>query len=173
MAQPKVTQPSWYKTAVSLYGTKEIPGAKHSPVIMGWIKKLGAKILGINVTDDETAWCGTFVAYCLHSNGLPTAPIAVRAKAWATYGRQLNGPRLGCIMVFDRSGGGHVGFYTGEDNTHYHILGGNQSNMVNIMRLEKSRLVKGGMRWPQGPTLPPIQIIKRDPKDASISKNES
>jgi hypothetical protein len=49
---------------------------------------------------------------------------------------------LGDILTFKRNGGGHVGFYVGEDKTHYHVLGGNQSNQVNVMRLAKSRLTQ-------------------------------
>jgi len=29
-------------------------------------------------------WCGLFVATCLAEDGAPAAPIAVRAKAWAS-----------------------------------------------------------------------------------------
>lgn len=172
MAAPKIVPPAWYQEASKWIGTKEIPGAKHSPTIMGWIKNLGSKALGITVTDDETPWCGTFVAYCMKTVGLPTAPVAVRASSWATYGRQLVSPRLGCILVFTRTGGGHVGFYVGEDTTHYHVLGGNQSNSVNVTRVAKDRLSKGGMRWPQGPALPPAQVIIRSPGNLVVTTNE-
>lgn len=172
MARPKTTEPAWYVEAKKHIGLKEIPGPKHNQTIIGWAKRLGAKTLGITVTDDETPWCGTFVAHCIDWVGLEPAKIAVRASSWAAWGRQLNGPRLGCILVFTRSGGGHVGFYVGEDNTHYHVLGGNQSNMVNVMRIAKSRLAVGGMRWPHGPALPPMKQIFRDPTKVAISTNE-
>ena len=45
-------------------------------------------------------------------------------------------------MTFKRKGGGHVGIYVGEDNTHYHVLGGNQNNSVSVSRIAKSRLFK-------------------------------
>ena len=47
---------------------------------------------------------------------------------------------LGDVLTFKRDGGGHVGIYVGEDRTHYHVLGGNQSNQVNVMRIAKTRL---------------------------------
>ena len=168
-----MTEPVWYREARKWLGTKEIVGGKHSPTIMGWIKGLGSKTLGIIVNDDETPWCGTFVAHCMKTVGLPTAPIAVRAKSWLTYGRQLNGPRLGCILVFTRTGGGHVGFYDGEDATHYHVLGGNQSNSVSVTRIAKDRLSPGGMRWPIGPALPPAKVIKKSPGNLKPSTNEA
>jgi len=51
-------------------------------------------------------------------------------------------PMLGDVLTFKRDGGGHVGIYVGEDKTHYHVLGGNQSNMVNVVRIAKTRLFK-------------------------------
>jgi uncharacterized protein (TIGR02594 family) len=74
----------------------------------------------------------------------------MRAKAWAKYGSLLRRDRLapGAILVFDRAGGGHIGFYVGEDAGHYFILGGNQGNAVSVMKLGKSRLLAS--RWPKG-----------------------
>lgn len=161
----------WMTYARSLIGVREIVGPQHNPSIMGWIKALGSKVLGIDVKDDETAWCGTYVAHVMQTHGLDLPKIAVRASSWGSYGRQLNGPRYGCILVFTRSGGGHVGFYVGEDRTHYHVLGGNQSNSVNIMRLDKSRLTS--MRWPHGPALPPQKTIHLAPSGAPVSGNEA
>ena len=50
------------------------------------------------------------------------------------------------MLVFTRSGGGHVGFYAGEDADAYHVLGGNQSDAVTIARIAKSRCI--AIRWP-------------------------
>ena len=46
---------------------------------------------------------------------------------------------------------GHVGFAAGQDDTHFYMLGGNQSDAVTIARIAKSRLL--GARWPA--TYPP------------------
>ncbi len=51
-------------------------------------------------------------------------------------------PMLGDILTFKRDGGGHVGIYVGEDDECYHVLGGNQSNAMNVTRILKSRLHK-------------------------------
>jgi hypothetical protein len=60
-------------------------------------------------------------------------------------------PGLGTILVFSRGSGGHVGVYMGEDSTHYHVLGGNQSDRVSVARIPKTRLLPGqlGSRWPR------------------------
>ncbi len=165
-----VKDPSWLAYARTLIGVREIPGAKHSPVIMGWIARLGAKVLGIKVTDDETPWCGTFVAHVMQQAGLGAPPIAVRASAWEGYGRGLLNPRLGCVMVFKRPGGGHVGLYVGEDDGAYHILGGNQGNAVSIIPIAKARMT--AMRWPAGVALPEPQVVRLT-RTGALSRDEA
>ncbi|MGW8190171.1 TIGR02594 family protein [Sphingomonas hankookensis] len=141
-------EPAWLKAARAKLGTREAPGAANNPTIMGWAKRLGTKALGIAYNADSVPWCGVFVAACMQEAGLPTAPIAVRASAWAGYGISLPRHRLapGAILVFQRPGGGHVAFYVGEDDNAYHVLGGNQSDNVTVARIEKARCVAA--RWP-------------------------
>lgn len=168
-----LSEPRWLTQARRHIGVREIPGARHSPVIMGWVQRVGARVLGINVRDDETAWCGTFMAFCMVSEGVLPPPVAVRASEWGKWGRRLLGPRLGCVLVFTRKGGGHVGLYVGEDRTHYHVLGGNQGNAVNVMRLEKSRLADGGMRWPMNEPLPAMAPVILNADGTPSSDNEA
>jgi uncharacterized protein (TIGR02594 family) len=156
--------------ARSLIGIREIPGSKHSATIMGWIKKLGPRILGITVKDDETPWCGTFCAHVMQHVGIESPPIAVRASSWGKWGRKLVAPRPGCILVFTRQGGGHVGFYEGEDDTHFHVLGGNQGNAVSVTRIARSRLSE--MRWPNEIPLPTAKVVRLKPNGAPITVNE-
>ena len=136
--------PTWLVKAKSYIGQREIPGPKHNSTILQWLNSLGAWW-----KDDETAWCGTFVAHCIKSTGLPIPKFWFRAKAWAEYGALLRRDRLapGAILVFDRQGGGHVGFYVGESDNYYFVLGGNQSNGVNITKIAKARCVAS--RWPK------------------------
>lgn len=138
--------PPWLIKAKSYVGLKEIPGPTHNSTILQWLNALGAWW-----KDDETAWCGVFVAYCLQAGGqYPIPKLWFRAKEWSEYGSLLRPDRLapGAILVFGRTGGGHVGFYVGEDRLYYHVLGGNQSNGVNVSRILKSRLIAS--RWPKG-----------------------
>ena len=165
-----MAEPSWLTYARTLVGTREIPGAKHSATILGWIKNLGAKKLGITVTNDETPWCGTFCAHVMDHVGINPPPIAVRASAWSDWGRGLLNPRLGCILTFTRQGGGHVGLYVGEDDTHLHVLGGNQGNAVSVTRIAKDRL--SAMRWPDGVFLPSPKIVRLRPDGAPVTVNE-
>jgi len=69
----------------------------------------------------------------------------------------------GAVLVFERPGGGHVGFYVGEDATAYHVLGGNQGDAVTIARIAKDRCI--ARRWPAGrPVIgKPVQMAARKP----------
>lgn len=130
--------PLMLKHALALYGTKETAGGANSPVIMGWAKECG---LTATYTADSVPWCGLFVAVCAKRAtwDIPDKPLW--ALNWGTWGVDAGQPELGDVLTFVRDGGGHVGLYVGEDRAgFYHVLGGNQSDAVNIMRISKTRL---------------------------------
>lgn len=157
--------PKWLSVAISHQGLKEVPGPAHNSKIIGWLRDLKAWW-----SDDETAWCGTFVAHCMQAAGQPIPTHWFRAKAWAEYGSNLRPDRLapGAILIFDRKGGGHVGFYVGQDTRYYYVLGGNQDNGVNVMKIARSRLVAS--RWPKGEPVigKPVAM-----KGGKVSTNEA
>lgn len=167
-------EPHWLTKARAHIGTREIVGPKHNPTIMGWIKRLGTKILGIAVNDDETPWCGTFMAAVLHTEcGFSAPKIAVRASSWDAWGVKVSKPYLGAVARFQRPGGGHVGLITGlsVDGKLLRVLGGNQSNAVNETWIERNRAV--AYRWPAGEPLPTILAPVLSSKGAAISRNEA
>ena len=118
----------WIAEARKHIGLKEDTSKfKHSPTILGWLKKLGAWWM-----DDETPWCGTFVAHCLQTAGVKFPKNWYRALAYLNGGNKLAKPAYGCVAVKTRVGGGHVCFVVGKDKVSGKLvcLGGNQSNMV-------------------------------------------
>lgn len=159
-----MTEPLWLVEARKLIGTREIPGPKHNSMIVGWWKRLG----GYNFNDDETPWCGGFVGHCIETAGLPFPKLYPRAQSWASWGRSVP-PSVGAVVVFKRPGGGHVGFLVGESPTNYYVLGGNQSNMVNITPLAKNRAV--AIRWPNQVPLPVAGLPKMS--GGVVSTNEA
>lgn len=143
------------KMALPLYGTVETPGAADNPTIMGWAREIEAALKSrdlvhrtLGYTSDSIPWCGLFVGVVAVRAGwwkqMPKTPLW--ARSWLEFGQRATIPSLGDVLVFKRGEGGHVGFYVGEDAFAYHVLGGNQSDAVNITRVEKSRLL--GARRP-------------------------
>lgn len=140
----KESGPIMIKKALQLYDTMEKPGTKDNPVILSWAKEIGGKVANIYKAD-EIPWCGLFMAVVAKraNKKLPIDPLW--ALNWGTFGKHIDTPMLGDVLVFVRktaagTTAGHVGLYVGEDATCYHVLGGNQSDAVNIQRKEKKRL---------------------------------
>lgn len=159
-----MNDPFWLTIARRYLSVAETPGKGTTPVIARWLLNLKAWW-----KDDETPWCGVFVAECLREAGKELPKHWYRALAWQDFGLRLAAPTLGCIVVFARSGGGHVGFFVGYDeNGRFMILGGNQGNRVSIAPFDGSRIV--AFRWPDPASLPPIFIT---PKLASNGKPSS
>lgn len=123
--------------AVELLGVAETVGSRHNPVIMGWAKELGLHDV---YTADEIPWCGLFVGVAMKRAGREPVKDPLWALNWSKFGVAVSTPMLGDVLTFKRNGGGHVGLYIGEDDTAYHVLGGNQDNAVCIKRIAKSRL---------------------------------
>ncbi|TCP92730.1 uncharacterized protein (TIGR02594 family) [Sphingomonas sp. PP-CE-1A-559] len=159
----------WIDVARKYVGLKEYPGAANNPTIIGWAKGLGAKLLGIAYGADSVPWCGLFVAHCVNEAGLTPAPIAVRASAWATWGQACK-PVVGAVVVFQRQGGGHVGFLVGQNATAYRVLGGNQGDSVSETWIEKNRAV--AVRWPASVPVSTVALPWINAKGA-VSKNEA
>ena len=139
-----VAEPLWVQSARRYLGVAEIPGVAENPIIQRWLRKLRAAW-----NSESVPWCGTFVATCLDECGLPKPVHWYRALAYLDYGEHIFTPMLGCIVVFSRTGGGHVGFAAGR-NEHgaYMILGGNQGDRVSIAAFDTARVL--GYRWPPG-----------------------
>lgn len=137
-----MNEPMWLTEARKHIGEREIKGAKHNPLITLWwklIKRGGIK-------DDETPWCAAFVGAMLESAGITSSRFE-SAKSYLTWGSVIPAPILGCIVVFTRDGGGHVGFVVGADGKgNLLVLGGNQSDQVNIRTFPRDRVA--GYRWP-------------------------
>ena len=127
--------------AFALHGTLEAPGAADNPVILAWAKEV-SKTLGASYTDDSVPWCGLFAAVVVKRAGKEVIRGPLWARNWTNFGVRVDAPGLGDVLVFERpGGGGHVGFYVAEDASAYHVIGGNQSDAVNVSRIAKSRCI--------------------------------
>lgn len=169
-ASPNYDRMPWYEEAMRLVGTREISGSKSNKVILEW-----ADGLDIDYKDDDIPWCGLFVGHCVGSmlpdEALPSNVLG--ARQWSDFGEACD-PQLGAVIVFWRvkkSGWkGHVGLYHSEDADTFHILGGNQSNSVNIARISKDRLLEA--RWPATALDPEGEVVIAA-VDGDVSENEA
>lgn len=161
-------QPSWITNARSKLGRSEIVGPKNNAwIAQGWAR-LGVKWFN----DDETPWCGYFVADCLNDVGLPYPKNFPSAASFATYGTACPA-QLGAIGVKARKGGNHVFFIVGitPDGKYYKALGGNQGNRVSIIDILVSEV--NHIRWPQGlipPPRPQIVLPTLAPGTTAVSE---
>lgn len=133
----------WIDEAYKHLGLKEVAGKGTNITIQSWLSTLRAWW-----RDDETPWCGTFVAHCIKTAGYSTPKHWYRAMDWLNWGVEIAAPCYGCVVVFSRTGGGHVGFVVGKDKKgHLVVLGGNQGNAVTVAPFEVDRVV--GYRMPE------------------------
>jgi conserved hypothetical protein TIGR02594 len=156
--------PHWITEGKKYIGEMEIKGPRHNPLIVQWWKDI--KRGGIK--DDETPWCAAYVGAMLERVGVRSTRFE-GASSYINWGVPLNEPVYGCIVVFTRQGGGHVGFVVGKtEGGNLLVLGGNQSDAVNIKAFALDRV--SGYRWPVNEPLSqkPMPI-----GNAALSVNES
>jgi len=154
--------------ALELFGTTEIVGPQHNPVIMGWAEETNLK----HYTNDEIPWCGLYMAVVMKRSGRDVVKDPLWARSWANFGVASETPMLGDVLVFSRESGGHVGIYIGETTQSYHVLGGNQGNAVSIVLIAKNRLI--ACRRPPYKVQPlNVRKIKLDSTGTIVSTNEA
>ncbi len=141
---------TWIKEARKHIGQREVKGSKHNPLILSWLKSLKAWW-----ANDEVPWCGVFTAECLRVGNRALPKHWYRASDYLNWGTRLDAPCYGCVVVFTRQGGGHVGFVVGKDKQgNLMVLGGNQSDAVSIAPFNVGRV--SGYRWPPSATDVPM-----------------
>ena len=160
-----MSDPSWLEMARKDIGQRETLAPNDSPWIRRMLQKLnGSWLLG-------QPWCGGAVAFWMQSSGIPIPKNWYRAKGWLDWERPLPSPCVGCVVIYQREGGGHVGLAVGFDsNGNILTLGGNQGDEVNIKPFSPVRVM--GFRWPLGVHVPldPMPLLAANLKP---SENEA
>jgi len=154
---------------LKLYGVKEDLSIRNNPTILGWAKELG--LSGVYKAD-SIAWCGLACGIAAKRAGKAFSFNPLWALNWAKFGTPVDIPMLGDILTFTRKQGGHVAIYIGEDDTCYHILGGNQSDQVNIVRKLKKNLYKARRPIYSIATPPNVRRIFLSTKGVLSSKED-
>lgn len=143
--------PKMILEALKLYGVREVAGDGDNAEILAWRNEIRAvsetKARGVaDYVHDLQPWCGLFMAIVALRAGKEFPDRPLWALNWCGFGMKSPKAGLGDVFVFERHDaagnfvGGHVGLYVGEDESAFHILGGNQKDAVNIARVERARL---------------------------------
>lgn len=142
-------QPAWLTLAAGENGIAEGAGKKNNPRVVAYYKDAGFP----GIKNDAVAWCAAFVGAMLHRAGQkPSGSLA--ARSYERWGVGIKHPVLGCIATKKRGSGwqGHVGFVVGASKTEIFLLGGNQSDAVNVAAFKRSDIT--AYRWPSGVPIP-------------------
>lgn len=134
-----LNKPNWIGIAEGEIGQKEKAGTAHNPKIIEYHATTG------KFKDDETAWCSSFVNWVMNKAGQGGTNSA-SAISWAKWGKKVDKPAYGAIAVIDWDGPGpgwkgHVGFVVGMKGSSILLLGGNQSNAVNISSFGTGKVI--------------------------------
>ncbi|WP_267434694.1 TIGR02594 family protein [Sphingomonas sp. GM_Shp_1] len=135
------TLPRMVSEALKIWGVEEKPGGKNNPEILAWAQEVGGDVAEF-YNADSIPWCGLTMALVARRAGKTPPANPLWALNWRKFGEPSGQPDLGDIVTFTRNGGGHVGLYVGEDESRYHILGGNQGDKVCIRPYAKERFVE-------------------------------
>ncbi len=137
---PVASNRPWLPIAYAELGVKEVVGSGSNPRIIEYLHStnLGAP----DNNKDETAWCSAFVNWCIENSGYAGTDSAA-ALSWASWGASTSAPVPGDLVVFNWGGGhGHVGFFVSATATKVQVLGGNQSNEVNVKDWPKNKVYR-------------------------------
>lgn len=156
------TETSAFEIAQRYVGVSEIPGSEHNPAVLAMLK------LDMDWPEgDEVPWCSGFVNWIAWHLRLPRSK-SLRARSWLRVGEPLPDdaelldkreavglavPEPGFDVVVLMRGGndqpgpdvieapGHVGLFAGFEGDTVAVLGGNQSDSVNIARYPRRRIL--------------------------------
>ena len=147
---------SYYQLAKTFEGTKEIRGPKHNKVVLAFYADVGHSW----VDNDEVAWCAAFVGAMLERSGMRSTR-SLAARSYLQWGNKVavDDAKPGDIVVFKRGNSsweGHVAFFVRQTKASIYVLGGNQSNAVNVKAYPKSKLL--GIRRAEGGLIPDMSV---------------
>jgi len=161
MGHPITDVPTWLAAMRAITGMTEAPGDADNPKILLMRDAIAAAYPEMAdycalYVHDETPWCGLTAAFCMTMAGIRPPFGATDTDRWmwalawsddSEFGTPLALPRLGCVVVMEREGGGHVTLYERIEGDYYVCRGGNQSDSVNETKYPISGVV--ALIWPR------------------------
>lgn len=147
--KPDVKSPSFNRNrailikAHSQLGVKEGSGSLNNPQVVEYLA-FGGSTSNTAKYADSTPWCAGFVGWVLERAGLGSTN-SLMARSYEKWGVSSKAdPLPGDIVTFWRgslsAGTGHVAFFIKKMGAYVYVLGGNQSDEVNIARYSMERM---------------------------------
>lgn len=134
--------PPWMAEMNRRAGLNEV---RDNAALSDWLRSWG-RFLG---NPKDLPWCGDAVETCV-AKTLPDEPLPSNpffAQAWAKFGKDVGSPIVGAIGVIRWTpSSGHVGIVAGVSGDRVNLLGGNQSNAINVSSFPRSKFI--AFRWP-------------------------
>lgn len=159
-------EPVWVQVARADLGNSESLAPNDSPLIRRMLSKLSALWLV------GQPWCGSIMAYWMEQCGILYPKNYYVARAWLNWGATLSTACVGCVVVFERGTGGHVGLVVGTDSRgNLMVLGGNQGDEVSIRAFALPRVL--GYRWPPGMSQPLSSELPLLVSNGVLSRSEA
>ena len=186
--------PRWLLEMRAITGLSEKPGSGDEPKIMAMRDYIAKKYPDMasycaGYVHDSIPWCGLCEAYTVaradirppFKKGSDT-DCFLWARAWADDPNfiKLATPKVGCIVVLTRSGGGHVTTYEADAGSSIKCRGGNQSDAVTLASFPKSNVVayvwpkEGGTPTPEPEPEPEqLPVLRKGSKGPSVAYMQS
>lgn len=143
-------------------------GAANNPLVVKLFADAGFS--GIN--QDSVAWCAAVGAMLKRAGHAPSGSLA--ARSYESWGIGLKEPALGAIATKKRGNSswqGHTGLVVGANKDQVFLLGGNQSDAVNVAAFKRSDIV--AYRWPADVPLPAPHSLPTTIAGARLSVSEA
>jgi uncharacterized protein (TIGR02594 family) len=132
----------WLEVAHREIGQREMPGQDNNSRVMEYISAVRSTH---GLQDDDVDWASPFVEWTLNQTNI-RGPKTMRPRDWLNWGRIVDPPQRGCIIVLDLGRISHVGFYLEDLGASHKVLGGNQSDVVSISLYHRDSFL--GCRMP-------------------------
>lgn len=123
-----------YEVAARFVGVKETPGHASTPLVLAMLQ-----LDGTWPTDDAVPWCSAFLNFIAFVLGLPRSK-SLAAISWQTVGEPIaltDAIAGNDIIVFPH----HVGLFARLTWDRVYVLGGNQSDAVNVSPFPRAAIV--------------------------------
>lgn len=133
----------WLDLAEGELGTKEAPGSGDNPAVLRYFEEAQSSW----AKDDSVPWCAAFVGAMLARTGYKPSG-SLMARSYLDWGKVLDKPRRGCVVIFKRGAppSGHVAFAEDWTASTIRVIGGNQSDSVTRQSFSRAGVL--GYRWP-------------------------